>query len=285
MTKKIGFIDFFLDEWHSNNYPAWIRDNVAATGREMEVAYAWAQTSPPGKLDTTAWCNKYQVQELDSMEELIERSDYLIVFSPDNPERHEELCELPLKSGKPTYVDKTFSPDLASGIRIFDLAEKHGTPMFSCSALRCALELAAYPNERVNRSTLQMVATFGPGVFANYAVHQFEMSVALLGPGAARVKAFPCGASASLVVEYADGRQSSMLQMPGMPFHLSMQLASGEGVYVEKCSDIFPRLIEDTLAFFETGKPPVPREETLEIMALIEAGRKAIANPDSWVQV
>ena len=24
--KKIGFIDFYLDEWHANNYPAWIRE-------------------------------------------------------------------------------------------------------------------------------------------------------------------------------------------------------------------------------------------------------------------
>ena len=28
--KKIGFIDFFLDEWHANNYPKWIRQASAA---------------------------------------------------------------------------------------------------------------------------------------------------------------------------------------------------------------------------------------------------------------
>lgn len=24
--KKIGFVDYFLDEWHANNYPVWIAD-------------------------------------------------------------------------------------------------------------------------------------------------------------------------------------------------------------------------------------------------------------------
>ena len=36
--KKLGFIDFFIDEWHANNYPAWIRE--AKRGTEFELAYA-----------------------------------------------------------------------------------------------------------------------------------------------------------------------------------------------------------------------------------------------------
>ena len=47
----------------------------------------------------------------------------------------------------------------------------------------------------------------------------------------------------------------------------------------------FPGLIDSMLNFFETGKPPVPKEETLTIMALIEAGSKALANDDTWINV
>ncbi|MCF6175148.1 MAG: hypothetical protein L3J71_05240 [Victivallaceae bacterium] len=25
--KKIGFIDYHIDEWHANNYPKWIRES------------------------------------------------------------------------------------------------------------------------------------------------------------------------------------------------------------------------------------------------------------------
>ena len=35
---KIGFVDYYLDEWHANNYPQWIRE---ASGGTMEVSLAF----------------------------------------------------------------------------------------------------------------------------------------------------------------------------------------------------------------------------------------------------
>ncbi len=283
--KKIGFIDYFLDEWHANNYPQWIRDDCKASGRDIDVAYAWGETSRPGELTTAEWCKKYNVQALDSLEDVVKQSDYLIVLSPDFPENHEKLSRLPLMSGKPVYVDKTFSPDLKSGVRMFELANQFRTPMYSSSALRYAKELAGYPDDKVNRNTLEFVATIGGGTYQNYSVHQLEMIVLLMGPGASRVKSLSSEHGRLLVIEYPGGRRASMLQMPATPFKLSLQLKNGEGVFVPECSDIFTRMTHSMLDFFETGKPPVPREETLEIMAIIDAGRKALKSYDSWVEV
>lgn len=283
--KKIGFIDYFIDEWHANNYPTWIREDSASAGRDFEVAYAWAETSPPGGLDTAEWCGRHGVKQLASIEELVEKSDCIIVLSPDNPEHHERLSRVPLASGKPVYIDKTFSPDLLSGVRMFEQAEKYRTPMFSSSALRFARELSAYPDDRVNRESLEYVASLGPGHYENYSVHQFEMIVSLMGAGANRIKSLSSENGRLLAVEYSDSRRASMLQLQQMPFQLAMQLRNGEGVFVGACSDIFQRLIHSVLDFFETGKPPVPREETLEIMALIEAGGRALAAADTWIKV
>jgi predicted dehydrogenase len=285
--KKIGFIDFFLDEWHANNYPQWIRQDCAASGRDLEVAYAWADTSRPGELDTASWCKKFQVEPLTSMEELVRKSDYIIVLSPDHPEHHEKLARIPLMSGKPVFVDKTFSPDLKSGVRMFELAGQFRTPMFSSSALRFSKELAGYPNAKVNRETLEFVATLGPGqyTYENYAVHQLEMIVVLLGLGATRIKSLSSEHGQLLVAEYPGGRRASMIQIPAAPFQLSLRLKSGEGVFIPECSDIFTRMIHAMLDFFETGQPPVPKEETLAIMALLEAGGKALASYDTWVKV
>ena len=41
--KKIGFIDYFLSEWHANSYPEMIKKNCEKSGRDYEVAYAWAE--------------------------------------------------------------------------------------------------------------------------------------------------------------------------------------------------------------------------------------------------
>ena len=106
MAKKIGFIDYYLDEWHALNYPQFIKD---ATDGEFEVAYAYAEMDKPGGMTTDQWCEKYGVQRLDSIDEVVEKSDCIIVLSPDNPERHWDLCQKPLRSGKRVYVDKTFA--------------------------------------------------------------------------------------------------------------------------------------------------------------------------------
>jgi hypothetical protein len=284
-VKKIGFIDYYIDEWHANNYPEWIRDNVKLAGRDCGLAYAWADISREGGLDTAEWCEKFGVEALSSIEELVEKSDYIIVLSPDNPEHHERLARIPLMSGKPVYVDKTFSPDLASGARMFELAGKYGTPMFSSSALRFASELSGYPDDKVNGENLEFVAAMGPGAFENYSVHQLEMIVSMMGPGAKRVKSLSSESGRLLVIEYADGRRASMTQMQEAPFQLVMQLKDGSGVLVNECSDIFPRLINAMLDFFESGKPPVPKEETLEIMAIREAGEKALKCYDMWIEL
>jgi len=283
--KKIGFIDFFLDEWHANNYPAWIRDDCAASGREMDVAYAWADTSRPGELDTASWCKKFNVEQLGSMEELVEKSDYIIVLTPDHTEHKERLSRIPLMSGKPVYVDKTFSPDLKTGVGMFELAAQFRTPMFSSSALRFTKELAGYPDNQVNRQTLEFLATLGPGTFENYSIHQLEMIVLLMGPGATRVKSLSSKHGRVLVAEFPDGRKASMTQIQAAPFQLSLQLKDGKGVFIPECSDIFTRMIHAMLDFFETGQPPAPKAETLAIMALIEAGHKALGSYDTWIKV
>ena len=41
--KKIGFIDYYISEWHANNYPSWIKNYCKKVGLDYEVAYAWAE--------------------------------------------------------------------------------------------------------------------------------------------------------------------------------------------------------------------------------------------------
>ena len=76
---KIGFIDFYMSEYHSNNYPAWIREASEKLGVECEVAYAWAEqdVSPRDNMTTDEWCEKYGVQRCNSIKEVCELSDFV----------------------------------------------------------------------------------------------------------------------------------------------------------------------------------------------------------------
>lgn len=276
---KLGFIDYFLDEWHANNYPEWLRAQAAARGLELDLGYAWADTEKG--LSTAAWCEKFGMKAMPSQEALLEACDAVIVLSPDNPEHHERLGKLALESGKRVYMDKTFSPDLASGIRLFDKAEAHGTPMFSSSALRFSKELADFRLKK--EKTPEFAAVTGPGVYANYSVHQLEMINCILGCGAKRVKAMERGSGRTLWIDYGD-RLGTMTQTLSGDFTADIAWTDC-GRRVPQCTETFDNLIAAMLTFFENGTVGVSREETLEVIAVREAGLKALESPDTWIPV
>ena len=76
--KTIGFVDFYISEWHAVHYPQWIREACARTGKEFAVKYAWAEqdVSPVDGRTTAQWCEEYGVEQCASIEELCEKSDY-----------------------------------------------------------------------------------------------------------------------------------------------------------------------------------------------------------------
>ena len=133
--KTVGFIDYYLDEWHANNYPEMIKKR---SGGEFEVKYAYAKTEPtlPDRISNAEWSKKYDISLVDSIAELINLCDCIVVLSPDNPEMHYELSQEALKSGKPVYIDKTFAENRGEALKIFEIAEKYNTPCYSSSALR-----------------------------------------------------------------------------------------------------------------------------------------------------
>lgn len=281
--KRIGFVDYYIDEWHANNYPTWIRES--SYGDRFELALAWEEMTPEGKRGLEEWCREQKVGKAGSVEEVVAKCDCLVVLSPDNAERHEDLADLPLRSGKPVYIDKPIAPSLGAARRLFAKAEEHGTPMMSCSALRYGSALEAAIREKVAGQRVGFAATRGEGLLHVYGIHQLEMLVMVLGTGATRV--MQCGNEPVklMVIDYPDGRRGSISLMPGHPFQLSAQYGEGNSLVIDAMDDFFPRFIEAMLAFFESGEPSAPKEETLEIAALLEAGMTALGSPDRWVPV
>lgn len=281
--KKIGFIDYFLDEWHANNYPAWIRD--PQHGGTFDVAYAWAAKDREGGLTTRQWCDKFGVQAMPSQEALIAASDCIVVLSPDHPEQHEALAQPALQSGKPVYVDKTFATSFASAKRMFSLAEQHQTPMYSTSALRYAQEFCWFAENGIKPEQVSFVSARGPGVFANYAIHQLEMIITVMGTGAIRVLASGSDLAPLLVYEYEDGRSCAVNHQSWSGFSLAVQTTNGKGCALDIEADFWQPFTTDLLRFFATGQSKVAPADTCAAMAMVEAGLQALAERGRWVDV
>ena len=279
MAKKIGFIDYYLDEWHALNYPQFIKD---ATDGEFEVAYAYAEMDKPGGMTTDQWCEKYGVQRLDSIDEVVEKSDCIIVLSPDNPERHWDLCQKPLRSGKRVYVDKTFALEKSTAEALVKLAEENNTPFFSTSALRFADEL-----KDIDREGICFINSRGPGNFDTYSIHQIEPIVVLMGSKAKRIMSVGNGKYESMVIEFEGNRSIVMSQYgwTNVDFSMLVNYEDGRTVSVPQMSNTFPNFIKAMCDFFRTGEIKAAHDETVAIMGIIEAGNKALTNPGVWIEI
>lgn len=275
---KIGFIDYYLDEWHANNYPKMIKE---LSGGRYEVSFAYGKTdSPIGGMTNREWAEKNGVELLGSIEEVIEKSDRLIVLSPDNPEMHEELCELPLKSGKLVYVDKTFAPDRAAAERIFAHAKANNTKCYSSSALRFSSEL-----KKVDKKKIHKIYSEGPGTYEIYSIHQIEPIVYLMESRAKQVMFTGECNHPSMIIKFEDGRYAQMYQTNNSPFRITVDKEDNSSDIYTIESDYFRLFLKELINFFDTGEVPVPYEQTVDVIAVREAGMKAMKTPYKWTDV
>ncbi len=278
---KIGFIDYYLDEWHANNYPKFIADEC---GDEFKVAYAYGEIdSPkPDGITNDEWCAKFGVERCATIAEVVEKSDCIIVLSPDNPERHLDLCREPLASGKRVYVDKTFAATKAMAQEMVDIGEKNNTPFFSTSALRFATEL-----KDINRDGICFINSRGPGNFDTYSIHQIEPIVVLMGSDVKRIMSVGSGKYESMVIEFSGGRRAVMSHYgwTNVDFNFTVNYEDGTTAIVPQMSDFFPNFIRSLCHFFKTGETFADHAETVSVMGIIEAGNKALQNPGEWVEV
>jgi len=266
--KKIGFIDYYISEWHANNYPKWIKAAAEDMGLDMAVCYACAEldTSPTDGVTTDEWCEREGVVKCNTIEQLCEVSDYICILAPSNPEKHLELCERAFKCGKRTYVDKTFAPDLKTAREIFALSKKYGTPFFSTSALRYAAELSGLEGAE------NLVVTGTGSNFDEYFIHIAEIAIKLLGVDILAVKATPQGKNQCTVfAEFGSGKHATLVFSPSMPYSVCAEFADGGASYEKIEGGYFAALIKDILAFYDSGEVPFDGEETLAVMKLREA--------------
>ena len=278
--KKIGFVDLYISEWHANNYPVWIDEAAKKLGLDYKVTYAWAKEyiSPVDGKNTDEWCEEFGIKRCETVEELCQKSDVILLLAPSNPESHLELAEKVLPFKKPTYIDKTFAPDLATAKKIFSLGEKYGTPFFSTSALRYAAEVKEF------KGVKNLFLTGGGRSLNEYIIHPVEMAVSLFGGAFDRVKCEPMGQQVYIKAEGKENQLAIMFS-PAFGYSLSGEFADGTVKKKDASGGFFQNLMEDILLFFEKGELPFSGEETLEVMRLRDGILAAEENPETWIEL
>ncbi len=278
--KKVGFIDYYLDEWHANKYPAWLKEK---SGGEFEVKYAYAAIEPPmeGKISNKEWAESKGVELVGSIAELLEKSDCIVVLAPDDPQMHYELSKDAVVTGKPVYIDKTFSLTREDAAKMFSLAEQHCAPCFSTSALRFSEAL-----QNTDKSGIRDVVSVGVAIGAeNYLIHQLEPIAVLMGMDVEKVHYQGDGENCRWDLIYCDGRTAAVNFMKGWSTYAFQIKRDGvKGATLLEINDFFwDGLIDSMLAMFRTGEIPVSHSETLSIIRVLEGCLAAQKKAGEWI--
>ncbi len=273
---KIGFIDYYMSEWHANNYPAWLKEEGEKLGIDCEVAYAWAEddVSPRDNVTTDEWCEKFGAKRCASIKELCELSDFVFILAPADPDKHLPYAREAFKYAKRLYIDKTFAPNPEEAEQIFALAKEEGAEFFSTSALRYATEL----DELVGARSL--VTTGNGRTLSEYIIHQAEMIVKVLGTGAVSVVCNNKDEVSELTVSYGDDRSAVMNFSAKLGFSVE---ACGKKLSV--ASPFFKRLMADILRFANGAEKPFCSCQTIEAIKIRSAAVAAYENPGKVISI
>lgn len=263
--KRIGFVDYDLDNFHANVFVAAFRNELKEQG--FTVAGCTAMREPEGR----AWAEKNGVTYFADAAALDEAVDAYAVLAPSHPETHLALCQRVLPFGKSTYVDKTFAPDLATAGEIFALADQHGAPIQTSSALRYT-NVQSHVNEVGRDAVLHMVAWGGGSSFGEYAIHPTELVVSCMGAQAESMMRRGTGDQSQLLMNFSGGRTAviNVYANTDTPFAASVTTATATTLIEVDTSHLFVDMARAILDFYEAGQPTIDRTESLAIRRILD---------------
>jgi predicted dehydrogenase len=216
------------------------------------------------------------IEIVDTIPALLEKVDVVLLESVDGRIHLKEAAPV-IKAGKRLFIDKPLAGSLADSVAIYDLAKKHNVPCFSSSSVRF------YPAVRELKTNsaagaIAGASTWGPCSYQDgipdmfyYGIHGIDMLYALMGPGCETVSRAQAADVDVVVGTWQDGRigtyrgiRKNKAEFGATLFGSKAILHSGKGGgYEDLCREIGK--------FFKTGQAPVALDETLEVMAFMEA--------------
>jgi predicted amidohydrolase YtcJ len=226
----------------------------------------------------------WKIEFVDSIDELLRRVDAVMINSVDG-RVHLAQARKVLAAHKPLFIDKPMTASVRDGIELARIARETGTPVFSSSSLRFHDEVQAIKKDPRFEEILGAI-TWGPATLEPhhpdlfwYGIHAVEMLYTFMGPGCERVTRTNTPGADVVVGYWKDGRIGVVRGIRdgastyGQVVYGRKAIANGPPAAAETGvkRSTYAGLITEVVKFFRTGKSPVPIDETLEILAFMEA--------------
>ena len=228
---------------------------------------------------TNEMADKWGVKLAKSIEEVVAEVDAVLLESVDGRRHLEEVGPV-IAAGNPVYVDKPLAADYAEAAEIVSLANEAGCPLFSSSSLRFDANIQAVLTNpdlgQIHGCDAFSPATLdpsNPGLFW-YGVHGAETLYTFMGPGCEKVRCTSTDKYDVVVGTWPDQR-TGVLRGTRCGKHEYGATVYGEGGVFQTLYSrevpLYSGLLKQVMAFFAGASAPVPLNETLEIMAFMQA--------------
>ncbi len=222
---------------------------------------------------------KWNIKIVSSVEELLPLVDAVLLESNDG-RRHIKEAQPVIAAKKPVFIDKPMTASFAEAKQIFDMAAKNNCPVFSSSSLRFDYNISAVKSDAelggvagcdaFSPSTQEKT---NPGYFW-YGIHGVEILYTFMGKGCKKLFSKKTEGTDLTVGQWEDGRIGTV-RGTRKGSHSYGAAVFGEKKMVQVTNSpkvpLYSQLLKQIMPFFQTGKPPVSPEETLEIIQFIDA--------------
>ena len=217
----------------------------------------------------------FGVEIVDSIAELCGMVDAVLIESVDG-RPHLEQAKRVIEEKVPFFIDKPMTASLKDAVEIARLAKKSNIPWFSSSSLRFAQAI----RKAVNPETVGKIVGCSayspchlephhPDLFW-YGIHGVEILYAAMGPGCESVTRISTPDTDFVVGRWKDGRVGTFRGTRSGNGQYGCTVF-GEKAVINSQGHDYGSLVAEIVKFFKTGIPPVAPEETLELLAFMEA--------------
>jgi predicted dehydrogenase len=280
---RVGMIG--LDTSHTVAFAKILREakpEDGAVGRlKLVAAY------PGGSQDIPSSANRVEgftreiresgVAILDSIDELVGQVDAVLLTSVDGRKHLEQAIPV-FRAGKPCFIDKPFAADLADAIAIHRASEQFHARWFTSSSLRFTPTIWRY-RENTSRKIVGAQAwspcSLDPhhNDLAWYGIHGIEALYTAMGTGCRSVARSASDGSDVAIGVWGDGRHGVFRGIRNGHSGYGMTVFGADFIESDAKYDGYEPLVVRFAEFFAGANHPVSNEESLEIMAFIEAAQ------------
>jgi predicted dehydrogenase len=217
------------------------------------------------------------IEIVDSIPKLLGKVDVVLLESVDGRIHLKEAAPV-IEAGKPLFIDKPAAGSLADAIAIYELARRRQVPCFSSSSLRFSPSVQELKNDQA-LGQIAGANTWGPCSYQEgipdmfyYGIHGIEMLYALMGPGCETVARVQARDADVLTGVWKDGRVGTYRGLRRNKEEFGAVAFGTKGIVFAAKWDGYEQLCVEIGRFFKTRKAPVEAQETIELMAFMEAG-------------